>query len=156
MAFRRTMKGRFIPKNPQKYVGNVNAIFFRSSWERTVMFWLDKNNAVLHWSSETLALPYVNPVFTDMNGRPKISRYFPDFLIMYKDKTGQIKKEIVEVKPLRETKIIPGMSEQEKMTYAVNQAKWKAAAEYAARNGASFRIITEMSIFYQGAARSNK
>ena len=141
--------GRFIPKHPEKYVGNPNRIMFRSSWELRYMKWLDANNAVLRWASEELAIPYVNPIKVDANGRPKISRYFPDFIIMYRDLSGQVKKEIVEVKPLKEAIITPRMSERDKMAYAVNQAKWKAAAEYAERNGATFRVITEKTMFKQ-------
>jgi hypothetical protein len=155
MAGRKTFKARFIPKNPGKYVGNPNRIFMRSAWEGTVMTWLDQNNAVLQWSSEELGIPYVNPVMTDQNGRPKISMYYPDFLVRYKDRTGAIKTEIIEVKPMRETKLLPGATNQEKMIYAVNAAKWKAADEYATRNGAKFRVVTEMAIFYRGK-RSKK
>lgn len=114
------------------------------------MFWLDRNNAVLRWSSETISVPYINPVKTDANGRPKISQYFPDFIILYKDSLGNVKKEIVEVKPMRETKLMPGMNDREKMTYVVNQAKWKAASTFAEAQGAKFRVITEQTIFYNG------
>ncbi len=156
MAGRRTMKGRFVPANPQKYVGNVQNVVFRSAWERRMMRWLDTNNAVLRWSSEELAIPFVNPVLVDPFGRPKVSRYFPDFLVIYQDRTGAVHKEIIEVKPLRETKLVPGMSNLDKQTYAINQVKWRAASEYAQRNGATFRIITENSLFHQGVKRSKK
>lgn len=146
-----TMRGRFIPKNPQKYIGNPNRIIFRSSWEMRYMKWLDANNAVLRWASEELAIPYVNPIKVDVHGRPKISRYFPDFIIMYRDMAGNVKKEIVEVKPLKEAVLSPRMSERDKLAYAVNQAKWKAAATYAAANGATFRVVTEQTMFKQVA-----
>jgi hypothetical protein len=142
--------GRFIPKKPEKYIGNVNRVIFRSSWELTMMKWLDSNNAVLRWGSEELAIPYVNPIKVDAAGRPKISRYFPDFIILYRDSSGGIKKEIVEVKPYKEAVITPRMSERDKMAYVVNQAKWKAASLYATANGATFRVITEKAMFKQG------
>jgi hypothetical protein len=148
--------GRFIPKNPQKYVGNVNKIMFRSSWELRFMQWLDTNNAVLRWGSEELAIPYVNPIKIDENGRPKISRYFPDFIIMYRDNLGNLKKEIVEVKPMKESVLTAGSSERDKMAYAVNQAKWKAASIFAESQGAVFRVITEKSMFRQVPKRSKK
>lgn len=141
------MHGRFIPKNPQKYVGNSNNILFRSSWELTFMKWLDQNNAVLRWGSEELAIPYVNPVKTDAFGRPKISQYYPDFIILYRDTTGNIIKEIIEVKPHKETRLTPGMSERDKMMYAVNQAKWKAASIFAEAQGATFRVVTEKTLY---------
>lgn len=141
------MSGRFMPKNPQKYVGNVHNIMFRSSWEVRFMQWLDTNNAVLRWGSEELAIPYVNPIKIDANGRPKISRYFPDFIMLYRDSSGNIKKEIIEVKPYKESVITPKMSERDKMAYAVNQAKWKAASIFAESQGATFRVVTEKSLF---------
>jgi hypothetical protein len=143
--------GRFIPKNPQKYVGNVNNIMFRSSWEVTFMKWLDKNNAVIRWGSEELAIPYVNPIKVDEAGRPKISRYFPDFIVLYRDAFGNIKKEIIEVKPYKESVLLPRASERDKMAFVVNQAKWKAAAAFAESQGATFRVITEKTIFKNGA-----
>lgn len=142
--------GRFVPKNPAKYVGNVNKIMFRSSWEVRFMQWLDQNNAVLRWGSEELAIPYVNPIKKDPNGRPVVSRYFPDFLILYRDTTGTIHKEIVEVKPYKESVITPRMSERDKMAYVVNQAKWAAAAQFAQSQGAVFRVVTEKTMFKQG------
>lgn len=145
--------GRFIPKNPQKYVGNPNNILFRSSWEVRFMKWLDTNNAVLRWGSEELAIPYVNPIKVDAAGRPKISRYFPDFIILYRDNFGNIKKEIVEVKPYKESVITPRMSDRDKEAYIVNQAKWKAAAIFAESQGATFRVITERTMFRNGAKK---
>lgn len=150
------MKGRFIPKHPEKYVGNVNKIFFRSSWEMTLLRWLDQSNAVLRWASEELAIPYVNPIKVDPNGRPKVSHYYPDFIILYKDNLGRIKKEIVEVKPYKETVLLPGAPERDKLAYAVNRAKWQAADRFAESQGASFRVITERSMFPKGASRRLK
>lgn len=148
--------GRFIPKNPAKYVGNVNNILFRSSWEVRFMQWLDTNNAVLRWGSEELAIPYVNPIKVDEGGRPKISRYFPDFIILYRDAFGNLKKEIVEVKPYKESVITPRMSDRDKLAYTVNQAKWKAAAIFAESQGATFRVITEKTMFKNGANKGKK
>ncbi|WP_407305446.1 TnsA endonuclease N-terminal domain-containing protein [Acinetobacter sp.] len=111
------------------------------------MQWLDTNNAVLRWGSEELAIPYVNPIKTDPSGRPKISRYYPDFIILYRDAAGNIKKEIVEIKPYKESVITPRMSERDKLAYTVNQAKWKAASIFAEAQGAEFRIVTEKTLF---------
>ena len=37
-------KARFIPKNPQKYMGqNLHQITYRSSWEHTFMLTLDNH-----------------------------------------------------------------------------------------------------------------
>ena len=41
------MKGRFIPKNPGKYLGNPNTIMFRSAWELRVMQFFDQNKNLM-------------------------------------------------------------------------------------------------------------
>ena len=112
------------------------------------MLWLDKNNAVLRWGSESLAIPYINPLDN------KVHKYFPDMVVMYMDNTGMIKKEIIEIKPSKQTMITPRMSDQEKMVVLVNQAKWKYASEWAERNGAAFRILTEKNLFLQGTKKA--
>lgn len=139
--------GRFIPQNSQKYVGDVRQIFWRSSWEYKFMLWLDKNNAVLRWGSESLAIPYINPLDN------KVHKYYPDMIIMYIDNSGQVKKEIIEIKPYKQTVATPKMSERDKLAVIVNQAKWKYAAEWAQRNGAEFRILTERNLFLQKAKK---
>lgn len=111
------------------------------------MQWLDSNNAVLRWGSEELSIPYINPIKTDAAGRPKISRYFPDFVILYRGTNGQVQKEIVEIKPHKEAVLTPRSSERDKLAYIVNEAKWKAAAAYAEANGAKFRVVTEHALF---------
>ena len=140
--------GRFIPKNPQKYVGkSVNRIMFRSSWEVAFMKWLDTNDAVLRWGSEELAIPYVHP----FDGR--VHRYYPDMVIMYVDASGQVKKEIIEIKPYKESVETPRMSDRDRQALAINQAKWKFATEWAERNGAVFRVLTEKTLFRQKPAK---
>ena len=135
-------KGRFIPKNPQKYVGrSINQIFFRSSWELAFLKWLDSNDAVLRWGSEELRIPYIHPA----DGR--VHQYYPDMIVMYMDAAGQIKKEIIEIKPYKESVETPRMSERDAAALAVNKAKWKFAADWAERNGAKFRILTERQLF---------
>lgn len=134
-------RGRFIPKNPAKYVGNVGNVVFRSSWELKFFQWLDSNDAIIRWGSEELFIPYVSP--KDM----RVHRYFPDIVVMYKHKDGSIRKEIVEVKPYKETVVTPKMTERDAAALQINEAKWAAAADFAARNGATFRVITEKTMF---------
>ena len=141
------MRGRFIPKNPQKYLGNADKIIFRSSWEVRLFQWLDRTPAVLQWASEEFSIPYLSP-FDNM-----VHQYFPDALVIYKDKFGNLKKEIVEVKPYKETILTPKASERDKMALALNQAKWKAAARFAEMQGMNFRVLTEKSMFAQGQTR---
>jgi hypothetical protein len=103
--------------------------------------WLDSNAAVLKWGSEELAIPYLSPL--DM----RVHRYFPDIIVLYKHQDGGIRKEIVEVKPYKETVLTPKATDRDKQALLVNDAKWKAAAIFAEQHGATFRVITERTMF---------
>lgn len=138
---RGTLKGRFIPKNPAKYLGNVANIFFRSSWEARLFKYLDSTPGVLQWASEEFSIPYLHPIDN------RIHQYFPDALVIYKDKYGNLKKEIIEIKPYKETVLTPKSTDRDKMALAVNHAKWRFANEFAAKQGMTFRVITEKTLF---------
>ncbi|MEM2159537.1 MAG: TnsA endonuclease N-terminal domain-containing protein [Candidatus Nitrosotenuis sp.] len=143
-----SLKGRFIPKNPQKYVGNPNNIIFRSSWELSVLKFFDSSNAVLKYASEEFSVPYISP----LDG--KVHRYFPDFVVSYLDANGNVQQEIVEVKPLKEADERFAKTPLDKSRLLVNNAKWEAAARFAGNNGMVFRVITEASIFKESRATS--
>jgi len=135
--------GKFTPKNPQKYVGDYTNIIYRSSWEARVMTWLDKEPSIVSWASEELIVPYISPV----DG--KKHRYFPDFLVKVRNKDGQLKTMLIEIKPKKQAmepvkkKRVTKQYIQEVVTYSVNQAKWKAATEYCLDRGWDFKVLTE-------------
>jgi hypothetical protein len=133
-------QGEFIPKNPQKLIGNARP-FYRSSWELTVMNLLDNHPNVIQWASESVSIPYVNPL------TGKRSMYIPDFLILYKDKTGRQRAELVEVKPNKEAIAENAKSKRDKAALMVNTAKWAAAMLWCKKNGISFRILTESDLY---------
>ena len=61
-----------------------------------------------------------------------------------KESTGQVKTYVIEVKPKKQTKKPTSKSSLfECKTYAINQAKWKAAREWCADRMIEFKIITE-------------
>lgn len=140
------LQGKFTPKNPSKYVGDVSNIIYRSSWELKVMIFFDTNPNILKYGSEELIIPYISPV----DNLPH--RYYTDFAVQYKTKLNEIKKAIVEIKPLSQCKP-PEMKSKvtkryitETKTYLVNQAKWKFAKEWCSKNGWDFLILTEKDI----------
>lgn len=138
-------RGRFIPQNPLKYAGKaVKNIFFRSSWELAFMKWLDTTPTVICWGSEEFSIPYIHPIDN------RVHQYYPDFIVMYKDRNNQIKKEIIEIKPYKESVATPKMTDRDAKALMINEAKWKFAAEWAEQNGAVFRILTEKSLFLSG------
>ena len=142
-----TLQGKFRPRNPEKYKGNVGDIFYRSSWEKNFMEWCDKNKAVLLWQSEEKRIRYYDPV------KKRNRTYYPDFLVKYINKDGRVLTEMVEVKPIRQVKG-PNPNPKKKTkswmnqvnTYITNQCKWKAAEEYCQEQGWEFRLLTEQNI----------
>ena len=137
-------KGRYNPINPKKYRGNPNQIIYRSLWEKKVMVYCDKNDAILEWGSEEVIVPYISP----WDG--KLHRYFPDFYMKVRQADGSTKKFIVEVKPKAQTKE-PVKNPKRKTrkwfgevkNWGINQAKWKSAQEYCKDQGMEFKIFTE-------------
>ena len=104
------------------------------------------NESIVAWGSEEFCIPYISPVDN------RIHRYFPDFIIKVKENDGKIKTYIVEVKPERQT--VPPKKKTrvtksyiyECQTYAVNQAKWKAAKEFCDDRMIEFKIVTEKEL----------
>jgi hypothetical protein len=135
-------RGRFIPKNPNKYIGNPNDIWFRSSWEIVAMKRFDSSPSVLKWCSEEIAIPYIKP--TD----GKVHNYFPDFIVIYRGRAGEIVKSVIEVKPLKETLDEEANNMYDKVALTINKAKWAAASHWCAARGMKFEIVTERTLFF--------
>jgi len=135
--------GKFSPKNTNKYLGDPTNIWYRSLWERRVMVHLDGNPNVIGWSNEEIVIPYLSPV----DG--KWHRYFPDFFVRIRNKTGLTESMILEVKPKSQSvppkiqKKVTKRYIREVTTYGINEAKWKAADEYCKDRRWKFMIITE-------------
>lgn len=141
--------GKYQPVNSSKYRGDPTNIVYRSLWERRVMVEFDTNPHVLEWGSEEVIVPYRSP----LDGR--YHRYFPDFVVKMREKSGVIKTKMIEVKPLAQTKAPPPHDGKRKPTkkyitevarYGINSAKWKAAREFCADRGWDFVIITEREL----------
>jgi len=132
--------GKYQIKNPDKYMGK-RLPTYRSSWEFTFMTFCDNNPAVLQWTSESISIPYKNPV----SGKNTI--YVPDFIVVYKDKNDKRHTEVIEIKPSTETTMESAKSYKDKLSVAINMAKWAAADNWARSNGMRFRVVTEYDIF---------
>jgi len=138
-------KGRFKPKNANKYNGDANNVIYRSSWELRVMKYLDENPNVIWWCSEELIIPYYDPI------QNKKRRYFPDFVVKTKRKDGSVMTYVLEVKPEKQTKQPEQKRRTQKFinesaTYVINQSKWKAATEFCKDHGWEFKVITEKDL----------
>ena len=109
------------------------------------MTFCDSHNDITHWASESMKIPYRHP-FT---GKP--TNYIPDFFVVYKNKTGKIIAEVVEIKPKKQSLIeSKAASAKDRMVVAINHAKWAAANAYCKSQGLVFRVITEDDLFHNG------
>jgi hypothetical protein len=137
-------QGKYKVKNYHKYKGDPTNVIYRSSWELKFLKYCDDNENVLEFGSEEIIVPYKSPI----DG--KIHRYFPDFYIKVREKSGEIKKYLIEIKPKKQV-IGPPQNPKRKTKnwvnevyeYAKNQAKWKAAKEYCEDRLLEFKILTE-------------
>ena len=141
-------QGKYSPRNPKKYLGNLNQIRFRSGWELQMFIKMDTHDSVLQWGSEIIPIKFLNPI----DGRQHT--YFPDIFAVIKNRDGNIVKYLLEIKPSRET-VIPtpthdGRKQRrflnESIKYAINNAKWRYAQDLCKTQGWVFKIISEKNI----------
>lgn len=137
-------QGFFYPRNLDKFVGKENKAIYRSGLELEYFRILDKNPNVLKWGSEEVVVPYF---FEN-----KWHKYYVDLFVVFKFGES-VKKYFIELKPYAQT-VEPKVSKRKKQMsmlyeakqWAKNQAKWKAATDYAKKNGWEFHILTEKDL----------
>lgn len=136
----------FRPINEEKYIGKTLPVA-RSTWECDFCVWADNNPSILKWSSESLQIPYYDPMSR------KSRRYFPDFIMAIKDINDKISNWVVEIKPYSET-IMPVRGRKKEKTFQyqfatfqTNVAKWKAAEAFCRKYGYIFRLLTERDLY---------
>ena len=145
-------EGWYTLQNPEKFLKpidehmqshNNGKVNYKSGLELKGIRYCDWNKHIIKWSLEPFNIKYVKP--TD----GKIHRYYIDLFIEF----STVDKFLVEIKSSGETK--PPKKPQKKtqkslinyqkalQTYAINQAKWKAAKLFAEKNNLKFIILTE-------------
>jgi len=138
-------QGKFKPRNPAKYKGDISNIIYRSSYELKFMNWCDLNDSVQEWGSEEIVIPYRSPLDN------RYHRYFVDFYVKVVN-NNDAEMYLVEVKPHRftqEPKIPKRRTKrfiQEVKQWGVNLAKWEAAEEFCKDRNWKFKIITEKEL----------
>lgn len=144
-------KGRFKPKNPDKYRGNPSNIIYRSSWEARYMGYLDRHTHVLEWASEEpfMIIPYRSPL------DKKMHRYFPDFWVLQKNIDGEYEELLIEIKPYSQS-VQPQRGKKQRKTFIretttwmVNEAKWDAARIVCQQKGWTFKVLTEKELGFK-------
>ena len=89
---RRAYGKNFHEKGYVYYVKLTANIFYRSSWEKAAIAWLDKEQTVKTFVYEPFSIPYH---ITEASGVRQRRHYTPDFLVEYVDG----RKELWEIKP---------------------------------------------------------
>ena len=136
-------QGPYTVTNPAKYVGRGTPRY-RSGWEHAFMRFCDTNENIVQWASESINTPYKHP----LTGKQTI--YVPDFLVVYRNKNNTVKAEVIEIKPSGQSAITETQNSKERAIVAINYAKWAAAQQWCARQGLTFRVITEKDMFANG------
>jgi hypothetical protein len=146
--------GKYFPNNPEKYIGDIHNIIYRSSWERKFCQYCDINPNILKWSSEPLSIPYWSPI------DKKEHKYFVDYYIQVKKADQTVENWFIEIKPENQYDItkrpqepIGNLTEKkirnynEKLkTWIINRAKFEAATRFAEARGYKFGAINESFI----------
>ena len=145
-------------KNPNKYIGNLSKIYFRSSQEYKFCIYCDNEPDIIKQGVECVEIPYKIPnekIFE--NGRKSIviedKRYYPDFYIE-KKKGNSFERMLLEIKPHKQTLPPPQPksinNKKQMMRYNIeyenqrkNMIKQKHAKEYCIKMGISFKLLTE-------------
>lgn len=138
-------QGTYTVVNRAKYVGNGDPRY-RSGWELSFMRFLDSNDSVLQWASEAVRIPYRHP----LTGKQTI--YVPDFLITYRTRNNQMRAELIEIKPKKQSVVESKMSSRDRAVVAINYAKWASAQKWCKQQGLMFRVLTEQDMFHNGRA----
>jgi hypothetical protein len=144
--------GLYEPQNPDKYIGDIHNIIFRSSWEYRFCVYCDTNESILKWSSEPIAIQYYNPL------DKKEHDYNVDFYIKVQQESGEVSEWIIEIKPERQhlnKPVLEGAVTVQKLKsynrnmqiWITNQAKFKAAKAWAEKRGFRFGVVDENFLF---------
>jgi hypothetical protein len=155
-------QGNFIPTNKDKVhkLNNEGGLYFRSSLEKKFMYWLDNHNDIVIWGCENLEIPYQLTHFENGDVKIKNHRYYPDFYYKIKRPDGSIKDVVVEVKPMKEYKMVLDLNEgkltvpdkglkklknfeYDLKTAQKNKSKWETMIKWCDKKGYDFIIITE-------------
>lgn len=140
------IQGFYTPNYPEKYIGDITQIIFRSSWELRAFKWADNTPYIIEWSSEPFPIKYFDA------STNKVRRYFPDLFLKIKDKDNNIKSYLVEIKPEKYTKPPKKGKKktktflQETATYEKNLSKWTQAQQFCEKNNMIFKVLTEKEL----------
>ena len=148
------VNGKYNPTNPGKYIGDLNSIIFRSSWELRFCQYCDLEKKILRWSSEPISIEYWSPI------DKKTHLYHPDYYIKVLKDDGSEEDWIIEIKPRNQYKkeLEPTLEgkvtakklkayNDKKTAWIINRCKFEAADKFAKSIGYRFGAIDETFVF---------
>jgi hypothetical protein len=158
----RYSQGNYIPNNPDKLLklNKEGGVYFRSGLEKKFMIWLDNKKEIIKWGAECLKIPYQMKHFDNGDIKLKEHCYFPDFYYEMRLADDTTKYVVVEVKPMKEYKMVINLNEGNlnvptnglkklknfeydiKMAYQ-NQSKWQTMIKWCNIKGYEFIVVTE-------------
>lgn len=158
-------QGNYIPKNKDKVIklNTEGGVYFRSSWEKKIMTWLDHKDEIIKWGAECLKIPYQMTHFDNGDAKIKNHVYYSDFYYEMRKSDGELKQVVVEVKPQKEYNMVLALNEGKlkvpekgtkklknfeydlKMAYK-NKQKWETMIKWCNQKGYDFIIITEENL----------
>lgn len=150
----RYRQGIFQPRNPKKYDGDSSKIIFRSNLEKRFMKVFDEQASIVAWASEELIIQYRTKLDAheeQLTGKVKIRRYFPDFVVKVKDRTGKTRILVIEIKPHSQTIEPTGKGKRfikEAIDYQKNYDKWLHATAWCRKRGYEFHVLTEIDLLH--------
>lgn len=146
----KTNQGYFIPKHPEKYIGDISKICYRSGWEFDFLYMCDDNRLICKYSSEKFVVPYINPLDNRKHD------YYIDMYVEMMVSDGSTAKLLLEIKPIDhmtmpdppKRKTVKSVHNYRKRCdmVIVNIAKFKAAKYYAKQFGMMFGVVTRDKI----------
>jgi hypothetical protein len=140
-------------RHPEKYMGDVDKIIYRSNWEKRFIKYCDVTENVIKWGSEPFGIEYTHP----LDDYKKVHMYYIDFILEVREDDGSVIKYLVEIKPWRKLlkPEIPHNMDESKMkkvnenikAYVMNSYKFAYAKRFAEEHGYRFIVLTEHDIF---------
>lgn len=147
----RFKQGYFTPRHPEKYTGTL-PVKYKSGLEERCLNYFDMNDNVVRYCYEPFFIPYQKPIFENNKIHFEERKYYVDFIVEIRQKNGELKKYIVEVKSKSETEVPKQPKKmtfknrqrlmEENKTFMVNKCKWETAATWARAHGAEFIHLT--------------
>lgn len=157
-------QGNYVPINKDKVLklNSQGGVYYRSSWEKKIMIWLDKNEKINMWGAECMSIPYQMTHYENGDIKVKSHTYYPDFYYEMRIK-GVLKQVVVEVKPHKEYEMVQKLKKKEMKvpekglkklrnfeydlkTAQRNSAKWETMIKWCNKKGYEFIILTEMHL----------